>query len=550
MTEAKTFTVGLYEYNTATSAGDAVQHDVNGSKVNWTETITVAANSATGTATFTGLEVGKTYRVYELNGENQLEANALYEEYKVSYSDGEGVQITRTALNGETSVNNNKETTTINATKTWGDGNSTPPTGTEITWTIKATVDTDTDVTSSIITPEADRSKTAMATPWSTSWSDLPKYHDGKEVTYVVTETSAKYGTYEYTAEEIAAANESVDSSTTAGTFAFTNSLPTTEITGTKVWKITGDVPTTNPTLKLTRMSAKAGSKTETAVNGNEGVEFKETAATTDTLYQPSWQEGTVPKTFTYSNLPKYDNEGNEYTYSVTEASFEFTVNGENNSSTTYTYTVTENGIVTSSPAGGPDFKVSQSDNIITNEELTKFEFEKEWRLNETPVVWDESVAYILVTLTRKATGTDAPADQSVTFKVTKDGISIEGKSGIGDNFTIKKTTASGYHYEITGLDAVTEGGLKWTYSITETAMKDAAGNAVTGYNDPRCENSSGEQHALDSQASGTKIINNKSTVSLPSTGGTGTNLFYTLGSILVGLAGVMLVMRKKRRTI
>ena len=36
--------------------------------------------------------------------------------------------------------------------------------------------------------------------------------------------------------------------------------------------------------------------------------------------------------------------------------------------------------------------------------------------------------------------------------------------------------------------------------------------------------------------------------VSLPSTGGPGTNLFYLIGIMLTGLAGVGLVMKRRRR--
>ena len=333
VTEAKIFTVGLYVKNTETNAWEAVTHEVRGSQVNWTETITVAARSATGTATFTGLDVGKTYRVYELNGENQLEANALYGEYKVSYSDESGVQITRTALDGTTSVTNNKETTTINATKKWGDGNNTPPTGTEITWTIKAMAESN-DVTSTVIPNEAECSKTANVLPWTAVWTDLPTVVDGKAVTYTVTETGAKYGIYTYTAEEIAAANSNVVT-TTDGTFAFTNTLPTIDIKVNKEW-VKNDTATLPESITYT-LTAKYSTDSGDNYLDNEDLELSSmttSGANTDTSpYSAKW-----------SGLPLYTSTGNEIIYEVTEGTvsgFKLTKTEEGNSSNDYTWTFT-----------------------------------------------------------------------------------------------------------------------------------------------------------------------------------------------------------------
>ena len=136
-----------------------------------------------------------------------------------------------------------------------------------------------------------------------------------------------------------------------------TNTYETVTVTGTKTWNIDSNDLPADPTLVLTRVSEKPGAEGETVTVENG---------------QPVWAAATGSKvrTYTYSDLPKYDDEGYAYTYSVAETSF--TLNGVE-------YTVTKNGTTyTVSPDDGK-VRVEADGNNISNTELTSKGITKTW---------------------------------------------------------------------------------------------------------------------------------------------------------------------------
>ena len=117
-------------------------------------------------------------------------------------------------------------------------------------------------------------------------------------------------------------------------------------------------------------------------------------------------------------------------------------------------------------------------------------------------------------------------------------------KNNITDKIAVKKNTEGNAIATIYGLDTD-------IYYVKETKNPEGY-NAMTGYRDVNISNKC--IHAEYETASGNKtykagtgvqIINQKGTV-LPTTGGTGTVMFVTCGSIAVIAAGVLLITKKR----
>ena len=515
------------------------------------------------------------YRVEELS---IIDANGTELEAVVNNADGTAGESTHFTVEYDNSgtplkiTNTKKELVDIEASKTWkqpgADGNINETLkNAEVTFTLwKKVGETGTwaeasDIENYQVTMQTD--DTADADAWKVSWTNLPKYEnvttdEGSSavttptlVSYKIVESDAKINgtaitlpdTHEAEASDFAAA-AGHDNPTAA--VELTNTLPTTQIGGTKTWSAAGTHNNAEDiTLKLTRT---VGATTEVALDDGEKVLFVAPAVADSEnnenhFLEPVWSGDS----YIYSNLPMYSDTGEAYTYSVAEISFKVTING-----TAYTYTVAPDGTVTCPTAGAPTFVFTESSNAdggsdFTNKEVTDFEFEKEWRLNEAVVTWNENVDHIIVTLTRSASGEGAPEDQTQSFKVTADAITLDGGKTFTEDLVCAKADGEGYRYTITGLDAVSEDGFEWKYSIEETAVKMADGDDVTGYNPARYVNADGAEHADDSQASGSKIINSLSTVELPSAGGPGTNMLYLLGLILLAFAFTGLRLSRRR---
>ena len=293
--------------------------------------------------------------------------------------------------------------------------------------------------------------------------------------------------------------------------------IETITLEGTKIWDILSNVLPADPTLTLTRTVTKEV-EGETITTDPETVNVA-----------PVWSDGADTKTrkFKYSDLPKYDNEGNEYTYTITEASF--TVDGKiyNISKTGDDYVVKDanNNIVKS-------FVVTQTENNITNTEKKEFSFTKEWYgVDPTAIPWptdsEDNDIPISVTITGKKTGSE---DVVITQQLT----SATPAANAGYTLT---SSGNSYTFTFTGLDK------DYEYQVTEAT--------IDGYHIEYYLKGSSEKQdsGIDWTKDGGVIKNVLITVELPYTGGIGTKLLYTLGSILVFLSGALLLIKRRRLT-
>ena len=158
--------------------------------------------------------------------------------------------------------------------------------------------------------------------------------------------------------------NKNNSSSYNIGTTAFTNELETTDISGKKTWAIEGEDIPADPILTLTRTVTTDDGEGNTTTSAPETVTV--TVNGNPVHLQPAWTGTGKEKTFTYTGLPKKDQNGNKYTYSVAEASF---VIGTGEEAVTYTAVKAADGTytVTADKEGADPFVVTQEGNAIVN---------------------------------------------------------------------------------------------------------------------------------------------------------------------------------------
>lgn len=186
----------------------------------------------------------------------------------------EGYSLTRTSKNETVTTLTNTHTpelTSITGTKTWKDADNQDGKRPE-SITVNLFAD-GTKLKSQSVSADADGN-------WSYSFTDLPKYANGQEITYTVTE-------------------DAVDGYTTESdgyNFINTHQPETTEITGTKTWNDANNQDGKRPESITVILLANGTEKTRQAVTADEAG---------------NW-------TYTFKDLPKYAN-GQEITYTVAE---------------------------------------------------------------------------------------------------------------------------------------------------------------------------------------------------------------------------------------
>ena len=229
----------------------------NGTPTNKTVTLTAANN---WTQTITGLPE---------------KADGEYITYTWTEVDvPEGYSLTRTSKNETVTTLTNTHTpelTSITGTKTWKDADNQDGKRPE-SITVNLFAD-GTKLKSQSVSADADGN-------WSYSFTDLPKYANGQEITYTVTE-------------------DAVDGYTTESdgyNFINTHQPETTEITGTKTWNDANNQDGKRPESITVILLANGTEKTRQAVTADEAG---------------NW-------TYTFKDLPKYAN-GQEITYTVAE---------------------------------------------------------------------------------------------------------------------------------------------------------------------------------------------------------------------------------------
>ena len=229
----------------------------NGTPTNKTVTLTAANN---WTQTITGF---------------QEKADGEYITYTWTEVDvPEGYSLTRTSKNETVTTLTNTHTpelTSITGTKTWKDADNQDGKRPE-SITVNLFAD-GTKLKSQKVSANADGN-------WTYSFTDLPKYANGQEITYTVTE-------------------DAVDGYTTESdgyNFINTHQPETTEITGTKTWNDANNQDGKRPESITVILLANGTEKTRQAVTADEAG---------------NW-------TYTFKDLPKYAN-GQEITYTVAE---------------------------------------------------------------------------------------------------------------------------------------------------------------------------------------------------------------------------------------
>ncbi len=234
------------------------------------------AESVEATATWEGNK-------YTFKDVAKYDAEGYEYTYSVAETAIEGYDTTSAGNNFTNTMSNIGEKTSVTGTKTWVDGGRTHNNANEVKLTLSRT--------------SAKAGSTAETVEATAEW-------DGNKYTFA---DVAKYDAegYEYT-YSVAEAKVEGYTTTSAGNN-FTNTMDGIDtkinVSGTKTW-VDGGKTHDNAkelTLTLSRTSAKAGSKAENV----------EATAT--------WEGDT----YTFSELPKYDAEGYEYTYSVAETEVE-----------------------------------------------------------------------------------------------------------------------------------------------------------------------------------------------------------------------------------
>lgn len=348
---------------------------------------------------------------------------------------------------------------------------------------------------------------------------------------YVVEKNSPVASNYDPATYQVDGENVSIANGEPGDTIVIINKekhIPKVTVEGTKVWEILSGTVPSDPTLTLKRRSS--GSPEETVNDGSNRP------------LQPVWSGEGNTRTFTYSDLPKYDNDNNEYTYTVTEASFKINE---------VTYTVTENeGVYTATPddpSASPfvvAISVSEGRTTITNTEKKEFEFKKLWK-SADGTSYDTWVKDIVVELYRKQKGSDPsnndPKISTITASKVGETVTATGVPTI--SITVEAPAVGseslGYSFKITGLDAVDADNKEYEYYVKEqevgeynASYADSNGNIIVD----------GTYASAGGQIINTPVI----AVSLPSTGGPGTRFYYTLGIAFIAMAGIILFIKRK----
>ena len=324
--------------------------------------------------------------------------------------------------------------------------------------------------------------------------------------------------------------NKNDSSSYNVGTTAFTNTLETTELNGTKKWNIEGDEIPANPILILTRTITTTEGEGGDAVTTTSSPEVvKVMQGGTQVNIQPEWSGTGKNRSFSYTCLPKYDPQGNEYTYSVSEASF--TV-GSGADAVTYTAVKAADGTytVTASKAGATVYTVTQTGNDIMNG-LVEAEIEIV-KVEKGHKDSSHTLSGAKFRLTR--VNEDNDNNYSGEGAYQSDVQTVDPETG--------KTIFTGLRpgrYKLEETEAPAGYILvesPWYFIIDGTGLAvlqpghsyDQASAVIGGDNSFWIENIPGAM--------------------LPNSGGHGTNWIYLLGITLIGLAGEGYVMKSRRR--
>ncbi|MED1267634.1 Cna B-type domain-containing protein, partial [Bacillus mycoides] len=331
--------------------------------------------------------------------------------------------------------------------------------------------------------------KTDKEGNWNFSFKDLPKYDgQGNEYTYTVSEV--KVDGYE----------TKVEGTTITNTYKNTE---TTEVSGKKVWEDYNNKFNTRPesiTVQLLQ----------------NGTEFQTKEVKVKADKEGNW-------TFSFKDLPKYDGQGNEFKYTVSEVKvkdYETKVEG---TTITNTYKNTETTEVSGK-------KVWDDNNSIDRPSTIKVDLLQNGQVIDTKEV---SVA--------------------TNWKYTFENLQVYDANGVAYKYEVKEQPVDGYKSEVNGYD-ITNTKIKDEPNVDpkdpstdpkdpSTDPKDPSTNPKDPSTDPKDPSTDPDKNS-DSKAPPT-TENDKPTL-LPNTGGTSAEMSSILGGIVLFLLGGILLARQR----
>ncbi|MEK5122093.1 Cna B-type domain-containing protein [Bacillus sp. FSL R9-9492] len=332
---------------------------------------------------------------------------------------------------------------------------------------------------------------------WSFDFKDLPKYDEqGNVYTYTVNEV--KVDGYETKVEGTTITN-------------IYKNTETTELSGKKVWEDYNNKFNTRPesiTVQLLQ----------------NGTEFQTKEVKVDTAdKEGNW-------TFSFKDLPKYDEQGNAYTYTVNEVKvdgYETKVEG-----TTIT-------------------------NIYKNTETTEISGKKVWDDNNSI----DRPSTIKVDLLQNGQVIDTKEVSVATnWKYTFENLQVYDANGVAYKYEVKEQPVAGYKSEVNGYD-ITNTKIKDEPNVDpkdpstdpkdpSTDPKDPSTNPKDPSTDPKDPSTNPKDPSTDpdknSDSKAPPTTENDKPTLLPNTGGTSAEMSSILGGIVLFLLGGILLARQR----
>ena len=240
-----------------------------------------------------------------------------------------------------------------------------------------------------------------------------------------------------------------------------------------------------------------------------------------------------------------------------------FLVNGSDETDVTSSFTIAEDG---------SSFKINDLKSISGVTASSKIVVRYTAKLNSNAVIGsagNPNTVKLIYSNNPNATGTGETTPDTVvvfTYKVIVNKVDQDNKPLSGAGFTLYKKDSSGnwnaVGNEITGVTTFTFSGLDdGDYKLSETTVPDGYNKAsdveftVTAKHDEDSDapkltelKGTGSLEFTSNTTDGsltTNVVNKKGSV-LPSTGGMGTTILYVIGSILVLVAAILLITKKR----
>jgi pilin isopeptide linkage protein len=354
------------------------------------------------------------------------------------------------------------EVTTVSVTKAWADANNQDgKRPDDLTLTLNGLPD-------GVTAPEPTIVKDGNN--WTYTWSGLPRYANGNEIAYTVTEGTVPEG------YEVSYGSEEATSAPAGGTITNTHTPEKTEVTVTKIWA--GD--------EEWKDSVRPDSVTVSLLaDGKAAVDYDGKAVAPAPIRGESW-------TYTFTNLPKYK-DGDEIVYTVqeeavagyttaySEDTFEIT-NTYAPTPTTATFDVDKNLVVPTGLTGPEEWSYTINAAAATGAPAV---------VETNGVTVDQDNTTATFTFAEDAFKKPGTYTYTVTEAGTVDGVTNDGEASTGKTVTIAVTgdKQGNLTAAVTGAD---EGGETTTFTnryaiitpdtVDPPVKKELAGTELSNY--------------------------------------------------------------------